>query len=220
VWAEQAIFTSLSRRGKSGYHLVSRSPGVTDAEAAAISTWSPSHGALVVDGDNGTSVNFHPLPGGRFALSRTCQGTAEYSGRGGRQLYTHALILDDRALKRADNLPLSVYRDALALGYLHFRPDPAETPRPVPLSATYPARDHAYWIERAGAFGNALPGAFVQKLTSRQSVELPFAGDRISLAECLIGLVPPEARLHVSFTTSLRPSVVRHYQLVLVGPGS
>ena len=42
--AEQAIFTSLARRGKSGYHLVARSPGVTESEASALATWSPSHG--------------------------------------------------------------------------------------------------------------------------------------------------------------------------------
>src|SRR5205823_490496 len=62
VWAEQAIFTSLPRRGKAGYHLVARSPGVSDAEANALTTWSPSHGGLVVDASNHSSANFHPLP--------------------------------------------------------------------------------------------------------------------------------------------------------------
>lgn len=218
MWAEQAIFTSLPRREKSGYHLVSRSPGVSDAEAAALSTWSPSHGALIVDASNGTSVNYHPLPGGRLALSRTCQGAAEYSGRGGRQLYTHALIVDEGVLGRAGNHPLTVYRDALALGYLHYRPDPDAMLRPVPLSSTYPERGPAFWDERAVALGIASPGASVQRLISGQHLELAYAGDRMLLAECLVGLVPPEARPRISFATSLRPSLVRPYQMVLIGP--
>src|SRR5208337_2441493 len=49
-------------------------------------------GSLLLDQYNRVSVNFHPLPSGRFALSRTCEGPPEYSGRGGRQLYTHIMI--------------------------------------------------------------------------------------------------------------------------------
>ena len=47
--ADQAIFTSLVRRGKSGYHLVARSPGITEAEAGSLARWAPSHGGLIVD---------------------------------------------------------------------------------------------------------------------------------------------------------------------------
>jgi GTPase-associated protein 1 len=216
VWAEQAIFTSLPRRGKAGYHLVARSPGVSDSEANALTIWSPSHGALIVDDSNRSSANFHPLPGGRYALSRTCEGLGEYSGRGGRQLYTHALIVDDKKLRQAGNQPFSLYRDALALGYLHYRPEPDTTLRPVKLSSLYLATDPAYWTERAGALGLSSLEDWLERLTSNQAVELAYAGDRMLLAECLIGLVPPESRPQVSFATSLRPSMVRPYQLVLI----
>src|SRR4051812_485502 len=117
TWAEQAIFTSLPRAGKAGYNLVTRSQGVSQREAAAVTTWSPSHGALIIDAANRASVNFHSLPSGRYALSRTCAGSTEYSGRGGQQLYTHTLIVNDKTLKKAGNLPLALYRTALALGY-------------------------------------------------------------------------------------------------------
>ena len=99
VWVEQAIFTSLPRHGRGGYHLVSRSKGVSGQEAQAISRWSPSHGSLLQDQSNRVSVNFFSLPGGRFALSRSCEGPPEYSGRGGRQLYTHILIIDSKNLE-------------------------------------------------------------------------------------------------------------------------
>src|SRR4051794_20339794 len=99
MWAEQAIFTSIQRQGRGGYHLVARSSGIIEDEARAISRWSPSHGSLVLDPDNPAGVSYYPLPGGRFALARSCEGPPEYSGRGGRQLYTHTLVLDEEALR-------------------------------------------------------------------------------------------------------------------------
>jgi hypothetical protein len=216
VWAEQAIFTSLPRRGKAGYHLVARSPGVSEAEASALTTWSPSHGALIVDASNTTSVNFHPLPSGRYALSRTCEGLGEYSGRGGRQLYTRVMIIDDKKLRQADNQPFALYRDALALGYLRYHPEPESTLQPVKLSSFYPAKDAGYWTEQARALGLSSLATLLEKLASRKPVELAYSGDRALLAECLVGLVPPESRPDVSFATSLRPSMVRPYHLVLI----
>jgi hypothetical protein len=216
VWAEQAIFTSLPRRGKAGYHLVARSPGVSNAEANALTTWSPSHGALLIDEANRSSVNFHFLPGGRYALSRTCEGPAEYSGRGGRQLYTHTLIVEERTLRHAGDQAFTVYRDALALGYFRYRPEPETTLRPVPLSSLHGTKDAAYWTDRAGTLGLSSLAAPLEKLATGQAIELAYAGNRALLAECLVGLVPPETRLQVSFATSLRPSVVRPYQLILI----
>jgi hypothetical protein len=218
VWAEQAIFTSLPRRGKAGYHLVAQSPGVSVAEANALTTWSPSHGGLIVDAANRTSVNFHPLPSGRYALSRTCEGLAEYSGRGGRQLYTHAVIVDEKQLRKSNNHPFDIYYDALALGHFRYRPDPESSLRPVPLSSLYVPRDDDYWTGRAESLGLGSLRELRERLTSHQTVVLEYTGDRMALAASLIGLVPPELRLHVSFATSLRPSMVRPFQLVLVDP--
>jgi hypothetical protein len=217
MWAEQAIFTSLPRLGKAGYHLVARSPGVTDSEAKAITTWSPSHGALIVDDANQSSVSFHRLPSGRFALARTCEGLPEYSGRGGRQLYTHTLIVDDQMLKRGENQPFAVYRDALALGYYCYRPNPEATLSPVPLSALHRPKDTDFWTEHARSLGLASYLELREQLSAQRAIELNYPGDRAVLAECLIGLLDPESRLEISFATSLRPSMVRPYQLVLLG---
>ncbi len=120
VRAEQAVYTSLARDLKSGYHVVSRSRGVSEADARAVASWAPSNGALLIDDSNRVSVNFHPLPEGRFALTRTCEGLPEYSGRGGRQLYTHALIFTAAQLERASYQSMPLYRDALAAGLIAF----------------------------------------------------------------------------------------------------
>jgi hypothetical protein len=216
VWAEQAIFTSMTRLGKSGYHVVARSPGVSEADATTLATWSPSHGALIVDPANRTSVNFHPMPNGRFALSRTCEGLPEYSGRGGRQLYTHALIVDRAALQQTFFQPFALYRDALALGHLHYRPEPEPILAPVELSLLHTRPEPDAWDERAASL-NADLAPLRARLASGDDVKLAYPGDRAALAECLIGPLDPNVIADLSFTTSLQPSAVRPYRLVLVG---
>src|SRR5438132_13961479 len=124
----------MMRRGKAGYHLVARSPGVTESEARSLTSWSPSHGGMIVDAANRASVNFHPLPSGRYALARTIEGTAEYSGRGGKQLYTHAVIIDAAKLQQVGYRPFAIYRDALALGHYRYQNAPQPVLKPVALS--------------------------------------------------------------------------------------
>ncbi len=216
MWVEQAIFTSLARLGKAGYHVVARSSGVSEADATALAAWSPSHGALLSDAANRTSVNFHPMPGGRFALSRTCEGPPEYSGRGGRQLYTHALVFDAAALRQARSQPFALYRDALALGYLHYRPEPDPILRPVRLSATYLRRDADSWAGLAPAQDLPYLEMLASRLATGQDVTVPYLGDRAAMAECLLAQLPAELIPQMSFATSLRPSAVRPFRLTLV----
>jgi hypothetical protein len=220
VWAEQAIFTSLPRRGRGGYHLVSRSRGIGDAEAQALALWSPSHGALIVDDQNRTGVNFHPLPGGRFALSRTCAGPAEYSGRGGLQLYTHSLVVDESVLQAVGFQPFALYRDAMAMGYLLYQSDPGEKLEPVLLSRLHPGRDARFWADRAVELALPALGPLRDQLESGSPLRFAYPGDRIALAECLFGILLPESARHTSFSTSLVPSSARPFVLSLVDVAS
>src|SRR5271166_5661940 len=176
VWAEQAVFTSLPRRGRGGYHLVSRSRGVGATDAQALARWAPSHGALIVDSRNRTSANFHPLPSGRFAVSRTCAGPPEYSGRGGNQLYTHFLIVDDAVMQAAGFQPFCIYRDAIALGYPLYQADPSEVLEPVRLSQIHPAWDVAYWADHAVELGLPPLGPLQNQLQSAQPLKFAYSG--------------------------------------------
>lgn len=214
--AEQAVFTSLPRRGRGGYHLVSRSRGLVAADVQALTRWAPSHGSLIVDEKNQTSVNFHPLPSGRFALSRTCAGPPEYSGRGGAQLYTHFLIIDGPALQAAQFQPFFIYRDAAALGYFTYQPDPSEILEPVNLSQLHPLRNTAYWAEQAVKL-HLPPLVSLQKhLPSGRPLRFAYPGNRIALAECLVGQLSPDVVRSTSFSTSLVPSSDRPFVLTLV----
>ena len=216
MWAEQAVFTSLVRRGRGGYHLVSRSKGVDDTDAQALARWSPSHGALIVGENNRTSVNFHPLPSGRFALARTCAGPPEYSGRGGRQLYTHYLIFDEATLESVGHHPFSIYHDAMALGYFVYQNKPKEVLDPVRLSQLHPRRDAEFWANRARQLDPVNPRLILDRLVSGQPVRYVYNGDRNALAECLIGMLPLQAVRRASFATSLVPALVRPFALSLV----
>ncbi len=210
MWVEQAIFTSLSRHGKAGYHLVSRSPGVSDEDARVLTVWSPSHGALMAHDANRASVNFHPLGAGRHALSRTVEGTAEYSGRGGRQLYTHILIVERAHLQRSSFQPIALYRDALAQGHLRFRPDPGPTLEPVPLSEFYLPPEPP---TPADAEDGRDLKSLRHDLDAGRSLKLRCPGDRVAFIERLLAQLPPESRPEVSFTTGLKSSLVRPFRL-------
>jgi hypothetical protein len=216
VWAEQAIFTSMVRRGRGGYHLVSRSKGVDETDAQALARWSPSHGALIYGENNRTSVNFHPLPSGRFALSRTCAGPPEYSGRGGPQLYTHSLIIDDSVLESVGYHAFAIYRDAIALGYFTYQHNPKEVLEPVRLSQLHPRHDVGFWASRARQLDSVNHTFILDRLVSGQPVRYVHDGDRALLAECLIGMLPAQAARRASFATSLVPAMVRPFILSLV----
>jgi hypothetical protein len=169
-----------------------------------------------VDEANHSSVNFHPLSGTRYVLSRTCEGPPEYSGRGGRQLYTHALVIDQAKLQQSRYQPFAIYRDALALGYFCYRPEPDTVLAPVQLSTTYQEPDDETWAARAKELGVADLDSLRRKLDSGEDIKFPYAGNRALLAECLLGPLDHSVISEVSFTTSLHPSAVRPYRLVLV----
>jgi hypothetical protein len=216
VLVEQAIFTSIPRAGRAGYHIVSRSTGLREAEATALANCAPSHGSLITDEANRTSVNFHSLPTGRLALSRTCLGPAEYSGRGERQVYTHALVFDASVLRQSGNQPIALYRDALALGYVYYQREPEPNLKPVELGIVHTPLDSDECTARAHALGINSAYDLSAQLAEGQQVRLRYSGDRIALVECLLGLLPTDRISETSFSTSLQPSAVRPFRLVLV----
>lgn len=114
VLVEQAIFTSARTSRLDGYQLVAVSPGVTDDDARELATWGPAHDSLIQDETHETSTNFHPLGPHKYCVARTMLGGAEYSGRRGRQVYTHSLIIKKRDFVRFHNNPFELLIAALA----------------------------------------------------------------------------------------------------------
>ncbi len=219
--ADQAIFTSMrhSSPSLSGYHLVSRSGGINSEEASALMRWGPSHGALIVDAANSVSINCHFLPTGRLVLSRTCAGGPEYSGRGGQQIYTHSLVLDPSTLEADGIHPMILYRDALALGHLRYRPMPGDILPAVMLSESGPANAMALAPLPDEPDAETID-QLCQRLGNGEDCYLGYDGDRIHLIERILQRLPAPVRVRVSFSTSLTPSSARPFQLVLVGTQS
>lgn len=210
--ADQAIYTSLPRSGREGYHVVSRSRGVTDTDARTLASWCPSHGSLIVDGENRASVNIHPVSDGRIAISRTIEGRPEYSGRGGRQVYTHAILVDSDAIRRSGIVPIALYLDAMALGVFRYRTDPGTTLEEVELGDCH----------RPPGVGEPAPlstselAGLRERLAVGDPVELHHPGDRRRFVEQLLGTLPRDLATTLSVSTSLTPSTARPFTLRII----
>ncbi len=212
---DQAIFTSLDQDGTAGYHLASRSRGVTEPEAVAAATWSPSHEGLAIDPANSVSFQFFPLPSGRFAVARTCQGPPEYSGRAGRLVYTHILFITNEQLRRAGDSPIAIARDAFVLGRSIYQADPRSTLDAIELSDHYPRQSEPYRRDITAQADMPNLDQTISQLRSGRNVRLQFSGDRVLLVERLLGGMKPEEIPQVSFSTSLVPSAIRPFRLIL-----
>jgi hypothetical protein len=216
MWIEHAIYTSLERRGRSGYHVVARSAGISESDATLLGGWCPSHGSLIVDDHNRQSVSFHRLTPGRYVIARTCEGPPEYSGRGGRQLYTHALVFETSQLQIAANQVISLFRAARSMGHMQYSADPPAALKPLELPDAYPERIPKGIIRRPAALEpeSDFP-RIARELCLGRDMRMAIDGDRLRYVEELLGHLPKEAVLDLSFTTSLRPSKTRPFQLLL-----
>jgi len=126
------------------------------------------------------------------------------------------LIVDDAIMQAVGFQPFSIYRDAIAMGHLLYQPDPSEVLEPVRLSQVHPSWNASFWADRAIELGLPPLEPLRNQLQSGQRLRFAYSGDRIALAECLIGLLSPEVVAGTSFATSLVPSSDRPFVLALV----
>lgn len=205
---EQAVFTSTRSRKSQGYHLVAASRGVEDRFQQLLATWGPSHSSLLSDEADAESYNFHCLFDDIYALSRTTHGGPEYSGRGGLQVFTHYLIFHRNLLKPYENNPLMLALTARSLGYLRLLPQlddllpaidlpdhPLVTPNTVKGDAPVDLQD------------------VLRIVGMKNRVAIIGLNDPLPVLAEVLQETPLEDRLKVSFTTGLRPTVGRDFQI-------
>ncbi|MHC2070321.1 GAP1-N2 domain-containing protein [Bremerella sp. T1] len=213
VSVEQAIFTSARTSQKDGYQLVAWSPGISSEDARQLAVWGPAHDSMIVDDPTDVSLNFHPLGDGKFCISRTMLGLAEYSGRGGRQVYTHCFVLKADAFARFHNDPFRVLSAALAIHDL--RPG-AKLPTDLPTLSMLPSGGPV----DAGLirfFDSPLQQQTLVAWTHQAmtSEKLMFTGsynDRFLTV--FFNLLPVSIRPKFSFSTRLRYSPRREFRLI------
>jgi hypothetical protein len=115
---------------------------------------------------------------------------------------------------------VAIYRNALAVGYLFHQSDPPAVLEPIQIPDFHVPRTPTQWLARAKELGFPPLETLRDRLASGRDVRFGHSGDRIALAECLIGSLPLEAVRNLSFATSLQPSPVRPFMLSLIGEPS
>jgi hypothetical protein len=215
LFVEQAIFTSAETARGEGYQLVSASGGLSAADARALALWSPSHGALLLEGAAAQSVNFHPLPSGAYCVARARPMGREPSGRRGERLHTHCLVAAPELLARFANNPFALLQAAVAGGALAAaEATPAAPLEPLALVGRARAVNEPL-VERVCAeLGRermaALMDAAIQQRPLGVCCRLPAE----ELFAALLNLLPVERRPEFSFSTGLKYSPRRPFRLI------
>jgi hypothetical protein len=213
VRIEQAIFTSAQTDRAAGYQLVSRSPGISEADARELAVWGPSHDSLLETKGEPSSTNFHRLSSGAFAVSRTTSAGAEYSGRGGARVYTQFLIVPPDALAKFANNPFAVLRAATASGALCVLNEIPDQLEPINLNGRSPAVDGALLAQLACRPGPAPVATLVQTALSSDQLGVATATAAELLIAGFVNLLPIECRPEFSFSTGLKFSPSRPFRL-------
>jgi hypothetical protein len=214
--AEQAVFTSAETSRTAGYQLVAKSEGLSEEEARALSTWGPSHGSLLKCERRTPSINFHPLPGGNYCVSRTTASGNEYSGRGIR-IYTQCLIVAPEILRQFANNAFAVMRAASASGLLKQYEKVPATLAPVPLVGRAPAVDPSLFSRARREFGNAGIARLVESALACSTMAVAGTSSADLAIAVLLNCLPPQLRPEFSFSTGLRASARRPYRVLSLG---
>lgn len=214
MWLEQAVFTSSKTRRGEGYHVVAKSPGISASQVIALTRWCPSHASLQSTDVHAESTNYHPLSTDMVAVSRTVYGLKEFSGRGGLQVVTVAIVLRRSQLAGYENNCFRLARVARSLGHLRWRPQLPEQISPIELpnsewSETFLQR------ELSDASDDTI-GQVAGLLRTEQRVALIADSHPNQVAEQVVRRLPMEDRISCYFTTGLKWSKQRPFNLQLL----
>ncbi len=209
---EQAIFTSIRRTGMDGYQLASVSPGITQPDERALAQWGPAHDALCEGAAE--SVNFHPLPSGAMAVSRTMATTAEYSGRGGLRVYTHSLIITPQLLEKFGGNAFRIYEAALFSGRIEEQADPSAQLPAIAIAGRASVLDESL-LRKLLENGNnvAVLVEAINALLMHGTAVVVNCPQSARVCAGVINLLPPAVRSRYSWTTGLSPAGQRPFAL-------
>lgn len=212
---EQAIFTSARGGRMAGYQLTSRSGGIDDELATQLSNWGPAHDSLETRLGR-SSVNVCLLEGERVCIGYTQLAGAEYSGRGGGRVYTHSFILHRDALHPFQGNPFLILRAFRSAGRTQPRRDPPELLETFQLVGRSSRGTTTAKTSASQLLDEAACEKLVWALAAGQPVFL--AGDEPldPVFEAMLELLPEEDRGGITFTTALRVSPRRQFQLQAV----
>ena len=209
---QQAVFTSARTDRMDGYQLVAASKGVTDQQQEELRAWGPAHDSLLNLQSRLGSINFHRMESDYFCLSKTVPAGSEYSGRSGPKIYTTFLVLAAEQFRRFAYQPFRVLDAAIAGGYLRVArrlPDALPCVRlrgraSVALTSLLEPLSDAKLRRRVLSLGVAASGGAV-------IISSPF--EVRQTLDRLLNLLPLACRAELSFSTGLKSSSQRPFQI-------
>jgi len=212
---EQAIYTSARTSLGEGYHLAARSPGISEADARALSPWCPSHDGLLPDIPEQRSVNFFSLADGRYCVSSSYIDGEDYSLRGAPRLVTHLLLVATDVMARFSYDPFALWLAVELSGQLASN-EVTNTPHLVPIALVGRATpvNETLLEDVLAEVGAARLGFAVEALLAGRPLAMRAS---ISAEKLMAGLwqcLPVECRGEFSFTTGLQYSPRRPFDLV------
>lgn len=218
IQADYAIFTSIRSPMGNGYQIVAASKGISPAEKSEIQRRSPSHNALCSTDTRAVGLATYPLASGRYVVAMSRYGNKEYSGRGGRCIDTHIVILDDEAYAAFDCNPLRVQQALVeAIGQ-----EPVTKPsRQVPPVMLEPASSRAGdAVTLPPLFGTPDDGQRITYLArcllARRPIVVMGAEAPFSALEWTLMTLPAGWRRNLSLSAGIKFSIARQHDCVLL----
>lgn len=209
--APRAIFTSARTERIQGYHLVARSSGINSQTEQILTGWCPSEDGLADNDIHAFSLQCFPSGTQQVAIARTVFGLPEYSSRGSSTVFTQMILLNIEQLAGFQFNPLVALNAAFRRGYLQLETlyaDPlSEADLPdrslLPATATRLLQPHV----------RTLCDTACQLLADGKRVAVIDSDTPIDDLSLILNSVPTSLRPEISFSTGLKHSMNRPFQL-------
>lgn len=210
---QQAIFASARTASGNGYQLVARSRGILDQDAQELAVWGPSHDSLSDAAGQSASVNFLSLPSGAVCVSKTSAAGAEYSGRGGQQVYTQCFVLERDQFARFSNNPFAVLKALTAQGSVETLERPAGELPAISLLGRASVVDIDAVTQAERLLGARRIAGLVQAALAQSTLAIVTSDESRVVLTAALNCLPVECRTEFSLTTGLKFSPQRPFRL-------
>ena len=228
IICDQAIFTSIRTPMGEGYRIVAASKGIRPEEKKAILRSSPSHESFCTPFDTGylheepLALAFYPLRTGRLCVALSCFAGEEHTGRGGKRVYTHNVVLEPEVFPQCGYNPFAIVRGMIAAGVNQPQLKPAPTLPELSLAVQTDLPElfadtwDNLWCEGCDPtwYAHALDQVFEER-----QVLIHVPGGYSCAIETLLMGIPGPLRATISFSSGLRFSASRAHQLIVQSTG-
>ncbi len=216
------------------------SRGIERMDLAEIRNWSAGSDDLISSAPLACSWNFHPLPSGKFCLSRTSRLTLLFPKEDARQVFTHGILIPPEFLKDYANNAITLFHhleklglwraglevmrqlwDSETDGRTHTEPISNAEIMPVLRTLTMDGGAEAVRLESLNAFARTTGirrfSAILDQILGNFTTVLTGNAVPEMMMEALLDVLPVGCRTDFSFSTGLKFSPKRLFRVIFVG---